>query len=265
MNDSKISYINIRIKHTLVILFLFLTISNAYSQDNHLLFSNILNKYVNNGKVNYKGLLSENSLDHYLSQLSSTNPDTIKSSNDKLAFWINTYNAYTLKIILDNYPLESINDLHSGGLILGSVFSTTIWDKEFIIINSNSTTLNSIEHEIIRKDFKEPRAHFALVCASISCPPLRNEAYEGYKLDSQLTDQGIIFINDTAKNKLDFTNKEASISKIFDWFEEDFGEDDEEILLFLAQFIDESIANDIKNNVTDWDIEYLEYNWNLNE
>lgn len=265
MKDLNILCFRSEYKLYFIITLLLFTTSNNYSQDKHILFSNILNKYVNNGKVNYKGMLSEKSLDNYLAQLNSTNPETIKNSNDKLAFWINAYNAYTLKIIIDNYPLESINDLHSGGLILGTVFSTTIWDKDFVFINSDSTTLNSIEHEIIRKEFKDPRAHFALVCASISCPPLRNEAYEGYKLDNQLTDQGMIFINDTTKNKFDFTNKAVSISKIFDWFEEDFGDNDEEVLLFLSRFIADPGANDIKNNASNWDVEYLDYNWNLNE
>ena len=204
-------------------------------------------------------------MDNYLDQLKNTNPDTINNSNDKLAFWINAYNAYTLKIIIDNYPLESINDLHSGGLIIGTVLSTTIWDKDFVIINNSKTTLNSIEHDIIRKIFNDPRAHFALVCASISCPPLRNEAYEGYKLDDQLSDQGIIFLNDSTKNSFNINNKEAEVSKIFDWFEEDFGDNDEEVLLFISQFLSNPISNSLKNNGSEWDLDYLDYNWTLNE
>lgn len=239
--------------------------TNCYSQDIHSLFTEVLNKYANNGKVNYEGLISEVSFDNYLDQLKNTNPDTIKNSNDELAFWINVYNAYTLKIIIDNYPLESINDLHSGGLILGTVLSTTIWDKDFVVVNDSTTTLNSIEHDIIREIFNDPRAHFALVCASVSCPPLRNEAYEGYKLDDQLTDQGKLFLNDSTKNRFDINSKEAGISKIFDWFEEDFGDTDEEVLLFISQFLSASVAGSLKNNGSEWDIDYLDYDWNLNE
>lgn len=247
------------------IVIIFTATTNYYSKDNHSLFTEILSKQVNNGKVSYKSLISERSLDNYLDQLKNTNPDTINNSNDKLAFWINAYNAYTLKIIIDNYPLESINDLHSGGLIIGTVLSTTIWDKDFVIINNSKTTLNSIEHDIIRKIFNDPRAHFALVCASISCPPLRNEAYEGYKLDDQLSDQGIIFLNDSTKNSFNINNKEAEVSKIFDWFEEDFGDNDEEVLLFISQFLSNPISNSLKNNGSEWDLDYLDYNWNLNE
>jgi hypothetical protein len=107
---------------------------SGYGQERHSLFSDLLKSQVSAGKVNYKSLCSDDRLDGYLAQLAKTNPDTIDSTKDKLAFWINAYNAYTLKIICDNYPLESINDLHSGGLILGTVFKSTIWDNDFVII-----------------------------------------------------------------------------------------------------------------------------------
>jgi uncharacterized short protein YbdD (DUF466 family) len=249
----------------LIVLAILLAKTLNIAQDSHSTFSNILNKHVTNGKVDYKKLISDNDFDNYLAQLKNTNPDTIKSTNNKIAFWINAYNAYTLKIIIDNYPLESINDLHSGGLILGTVFSSTIWDEDFVIINNKQTTLNTIEHDVLRKDFIEPRVHFALVCASISCPPLRNEAYEGYKLDSQLTSQAMIFLTDNTKNSFDVNKKEAEISKIFDWFEEDFGDNDDEVLLFLSRFLPKSISNSLKNDGSDWDIDYKDYNWNLNE
>jgi len=249
----------------LILLILFLLNINIISQDNHSLFSRILSKNVYDGHVNYKGILSGKSLDKYLEQLTNTNPDTIKNSNDRMAFWINAYNAYTLKAIVDNYPVESINDLHSGGLILGSIFSTTVWDKDFVIVNNEETSLNTIEHKILRKKFNEPRIHFAIVCASISCPPLRNEAFEGYKLEDQLTDQAQLFLNDETRNKFELESKEASISKIFDWFDEDFGDNDEKVFQFISKYVPDNISKSIKENVSDWDIDYLDYNWNLNE
>lgn len=249
----------------IIILIFFLSTKSFFSQDHHSSFTEILKRNVTDGKVNYQGLLSEKSFDKYLDQLKKTNPDTIKSLNDKMAFWINAYNAYTLKIIIDNYPLESINDLHSGGLIFGSIFSTTIWDKDFVIINNKKTSLSTIEHKILRKKFNEPRIHFAIVCASISCPPLRDEAFEGYKLNEQLTNQAILFLNDETRNKFDANKKEATISKIFDWFEEDFGDDDEKVLQFLSKYVAEPIATNIKKYLVDWDIGYKSYNWNLNE
>ncbi len=246
-----------------VLVFLFVNCADA--GDRHGLFSDILQQYVNKGKVNYKKLKDDSRLDAYIISLSKINPDTITSQKDKLAFWINVYNVYTLQVICKNYPLESINDLHGGGLILGMVFGTTIWDDEFVSINGEETTLNHIEHEIIRPVFKDPRAHFALVCASKSCPPLRPEAYEGYKLDKQLDDQGKIFMSDNFKNSFDIKNKTANLSKIFSWFSEDFGDEDENILSFVSDYIEKDIAENIKNNPESWDIDYLDYDWGLNE
>ncbi len=99
-----------------------------------MLFTEILTKYVKNGLVNYKNLMSDKRLAVYLEQLSKTNPDKL-NRNEKLAFWINVYNAFTLKVIIDNYPLESINELHTGGRIIGHLLGKTVWDKEFITIN----------------------------------------------------------------------------------------------------------------------------------
>ncbi len=246
-----------------VLVFLFVNCADA--GDRHSLFSDILQQYVSKGKVNYKELKDDSRLDTYIISLSKINPDTITSQKDKLAFWINVYNVYTLQVICKNYPLESINDLHGGGLILGMVFGTTIWDDEFVSINGEETTLNHIEHEIIRPVFKDPRAHFALVCASKSCPPLRPEAYEGYKLDKQLDDQGKIFMSDNFKNSFDIKNKTANLSKIFSWFSEDFGDEDENILSFVSDYIEKDIAENIKNNPESWDIDYLDYDWGLNE
>ncbi len=229
------------------------------------LYTSILKKYVINGLVNYSQLKVDGRLSKYLEYLNNSDPDKFKNENDKLAFWLNAYNAYTLKIILDNYPIESINELHSGGRILAHIFKTTIWDKDFVRINHKRITLNDIEHKIIRKKFKEPRIHFALVCAAVSCPPLRNEAYLGNKLDEQLTGQAKRFFNDSTKNYFDINNRKAKLSKIMDWYEDDFGENDEEVLLYISQFLPAGIAEDIKNNLSEWDIDYLSYNWDLNE
>lgn len=245
-------------------IFLFFSLSIVLAQS-HSEYSTILKKYVVKGKVNYKELKEDSALNDYLDKMKNINPDTISDRQNQLAFWINIYNAYTLKIINDNYPLKSINDLHSGGLIIGTIFSTTIWDDDFVIVNNKRLTLNEIEHDIIRPIYKDPRAHFALVCASVSCPPLRPEAYEGSKLDKQLNDQAKIFLNDTSKNYFDVDNKKAYISKIFDWFNDDFGNNDEEILIFIAKFIDPAIAAEIKIIPSQWDIKHLKYDWGLNE
>lgn len=235
------------------------------ADDQYSLFTQILQDYVNNGLVKYKKLKDDRRLDKYIEQLENTDPQKIMNEKNRLAFWINAYNAYTLKFIIEEYPVESINDLHWGGLYLGSLLGTTIWDDEKIVINGSELSLNDIEHDIIRKKFNEERIHFALVCASISCPPLLNEAYEGYKLDKQLGEQAELFFNDVTKNKFDKNTRTASLSKILSWYEDDFGENEQEILNYAAQFIDKETAIDIKNNLSEWNTKYLSYNWDLNE
>jgi len=229
----------------------------------HQLFTEILNLYVKNGLVDYKGFKKDNRLAQYTDQISKTNPEKL-TRNEKLAFWINAYNAFTLKIVIDNYPIESITELHSGGKILGYLLGKTVWDKEFILINSKKYSLGDIEHTILRK-MNEPRIHFSIVCASISCPPLRNEAFEADKIDEQLKSQAVQFINDKSRNYFDIQKREAYLSKIFSWFSEDFDNSDENVLKFVLQYLPENISSDIKNNLSKWDISYKDYNWNLNE
>jgi hypothetical protein len=183
------------------------------SNDQHLLFTQILNDYVIDGLVNYIKLKDDSRLDDYLEQLQNTNPDNLPTDEDKLAFWINAYNAFTVKFIIEEYPVKSINDLHWGGLYLGSLLGTTVWDDEKILINGARLSLNNIEHDIARKKFNDERVHFAMVCASYSCPSLRNEAYEGFKLSEQLNEQAQLFFNDETKNKFDLKERTAHLSK----------------------------------------------------
>jgi hypothetical protein len=140
----------------------------------------------------------------------------------------------------------------------------TVWDKEFIEINGEKYNLNEIEHKILRK-MNEPRIHFAIVCASISCPELRNEAFEANKIETQLEEQATKFINDSSRNQFDVENREAKISEIFNWFEEDFGDSKEKVLMFIADYLPDEIALDIKKNISEWDVSYMDYNWGLNE
>jgi len=233
--------------------------------DQHSLFTQILQDYISNGLVKYKKLKDDKRLDKYIKQLENSNPQKIVNEKNLLASWINVYNAYTLKFIVEEYPVESINELHWGGLYLGSLLGTTIWDDEKIIINGTELSLNNIEHDIIRRKFDEERIHFALVCASISCPPLLNEAYEGYKLDKQLGEQAKLFFNDVTKNKFDKNTQTVYLSKILSWYEDDFGVNEQAILIYIAQFIDKETADDITSNLSEWDIKYMSYNWDLNE
>lgn len=253
---------------TLLVVFLLMNLMFAMSvsgEEQHALFSSVLKKYVQNGKVNYKELCKDPDLGKYISFLESSNPESFTNEKDRLAFWINAYNAYTLKIICDHYPVKSINDLHSGGTVLGHVFKTTIWDKEIVVINHKATSLNNIEHKIIRPVFKDFRIHFALVCAAKSCPALRPEAYEGSKLDQQLDDQAKFFLSDSSKNRFDVAAQKASISKIFDWYQKDFGEAKSEVLLAISKYLPDQIRKSIQSAPNKWEIDYTNYDWSLNE
>jgi len=238
--------------YVLVFSLLFIVIINGQT---HKDFSNILQRNVTNGLVNYKALKQDQKFETYLNKLSSTDPSQL-TEKDELAFWINAYNAFILKIIIDNYPLKSINDIKFG--------EKSVWDENFISINKKKHSLNDIEHKILRK-MNEPRIHFVIVCASMSCPALRNEAYEADKIDQQLQEQTIEFLRDKDKNEFDLKNKTAIISRIFDWFGEDFGESDKEVIKYISTFLAEDVREDINKNLNSWSISYQEYDWNLNE
>lgn len=235
------------------------------SNEAHAIFSALLKQHVDDGRVSYKTLCDDKRLDRYISQLAATDPASIQDDAERLAFWINTYNAYTLKVICDNYPVSSINKLHFGGLIVGTAFKKTIWDKKFVVVNRENTSLNHIEHKIIRREFNEPRAHFALVCASVSCPRLRSEAFEGSRLDAQLEDQGRDFFNDDSKNFFEADSRIAHLSKILDWFSGDFGENREAVLTYVSRFLPDNVAAAIRADVSAWKVKYTDYDWGLNE
>ena len=238
-----------------------------FSQDSTSvkIYNNILKKYVLNGLVDYDNLVKDKNLNTYIDALSKFDPNTLADKNEKLAFWINAYNAYTLKVIVDNYPISSINDLHTGGRIIGHLLKKTVWDKDFVIINNKKMNLNHIEHEIIRVKFKDPRIHFALVCGAISCPPLRNEAYLGSKLNEQLDEQARIFFTDRSKNSFDGKNHIARLSKILDWYGDDFGNNDSQILERIKLYLPNQIAESIGDKIIKWEIDFKSYDWDLNK
>ena len=150
-------------------------------------------------------------------------------------------------------------------MYLGTVLGTTVWDKKKIIINNKQLSLNNIEHDTLRKKIGDVRVHFVLVCASISCPNLRNEAYEGFKLNEQLEEEARNFFNDQTKNWFDVNTKTAHLSKILDWYDDDFGNSKQELLQYVTQYLNDNLANDMSENIEEWRIEYLDYNWELND
>ncbi len=238
----------------------------SYAQEmNHELFSGVLGDHVEKGLVDYPGLCGDKRLEAYLGQLEGTDPSAL-SRDEAMAFWINAYNAFTLELICGNYPLKSINELHTGGLILGSILKKTAWDRGFIEINGRDYSLGQIEHKILRPRFDDPRIHFAIVCAARSCPPLRSEAYEAGALDRQLDDQGRLFLAERSDlNDYDLDKKIAYLSPIFSWFKKDFGEDRTDRLLFLADYMPPEAARSVRAAPEEWTIRYKTYDWSLNE
>lgn len=221
----------------------------------HELWDKLLKRHVSlEGKVNYKGFIQDSvQLNTYLETLSKNAPNKKNWSKDEQkAYWLNAYNAFTVQLIIRHYPLQSIKDIGSKIKI---PFVNTPWDIKFIKIGTETYDLNNIEHDILRKDFDDPRVHFAMVCAAKSCPRLRNEAFVPSKVNQQLDDQGRDFLSNTYKNKI--TANRVQLSKIFSWFKDDFTKKGS-LIDFLNKY------TDVKINPNS-EVDYLDYDWALNE
>jgi hypothetical protein len=229
----------------------------------HSLFTAVLKDHVKDGRVNYKAIKTDDRFKQYIELLKKTDPSGLQGM-DKLAFWINVYNAYNIKMICDAYPVKSPMDLGSGGLVLGTVLKSTAWDKKNVDVGGKIMTLNNVENDIIRK-VGDPRVHFAMVCAAKSCPPLRSEAYEAAKLNEQLEDQGRDFLAQTKKNTFNFEKKTASVSNIFNWFQSDFAKSPQEVLKYVSRFLPKDKGDMLAANAKDYSVSYTEYDWSLNE
>jgi len=220
----------------------------------HNLWDRLLKKHVNDrGAVNYRGFIADSTaLNEYLYLLSAHHPNREHwNENERLAYWINAYNAFTIQLIIRHYPVESIKD------IAGSIpFINSPWDIKFIEIEGETYDLNNIEHGIIRKRFDEPRIHFALVCAALSCPVLRNEAYTAERLEDQLEDAATSFFNDPEKNCI--TTEKAELSKILSWYSGDF----KNAAPSIREYVNRYSAVQISEKAT---INYMDYDWRLNE
>ncbi len=239
-----------------------------------------LAKYVDDrGMVNYRALKADSAnLDVFAASLSRVRPEDFKSWSDpqKIAFWINAYNALTLEAIIRNYPIQSS--------LLGSVVYPKnsirqipgVWDKLRFIVLGREMTLNDIEHGTLRPKFSEPRIHVALVCAAMSCPPLRNEPYTAEKLDRQLDDQARRLLRSAQGLSIDRSAGKAYVSSIFKWFGGDFtknygtsdkfaGKSDTEraVLTFISRYVDEADRDFLVNGT--YKLAYLDYDWSLNE
>ncbi|MDA1288139.1 MAG: DUF547 domain-containing protein [Bacteroidetes bacterium] len=224
-----------------LLFFLFTTF--VFSQKNiHHRWDGMLKKFVSpSGQVNYKEWVKEQeNIENYLFTLAQFPPTERTSAAAQLAYWINAYNALTVQLILKHYPVKSIKDIDNP------------WDTECFTVKGKEYTLGAIEHELLRK-MGEPRIHFAINCASVSCPKLLNEAYLEKKMELQLTEATRSFLKDTSKNVI--TQKQLKLSRIFLWFGKDFGSKSERL-----DFIAKAVGLPLESPK----IEYLLYDWNLN-
>ena len=230
-----------RIYFFLFSLFFCLSLS---SQPDFKSWDGFVAKYVTTkGEVNYSAIKSNSKeLQNIISYFSTTKVASSWSKNDQLAFWINAYNAYTIHLIVQNYPIKSIKDLDKG----------KPWDVKRLTIGGTKYSLNNVENDIIRPKFKDARIHFAVNCGAKSCPPLLNEAFVGANLDAQLDKMSKQFVNGSGVVKN--TENQITVSRIFDWYKDDFGN--------VVSFINTYRTQNVNKNAA---VKYLDYDWSLNQ
>ncbi|CAL2089844.1 conserved protein of unknown function [Tenacibaculum sp. 190524A05c] len=228
----------------IIALFISVTVSAQTS-----VFNSLLSKHVDaKGNVNYKALKkNEATLDTYIAYLEKTSPSSSWSKNKQMAFWINAYNAYTIKLILNNYPVKSIMKIKKKG--------KSAWKIPFAVVGGKTYTLDHIEHNILRKKLFDPRIHVGVNCASGSCPKLHNKAFTASNIDGELEKLMKQFINDPKRNKLK-KKSTIHISEIFNWFKGDFTKKGS-VIDYINKYANEPVDADAK-------IHHLPYDWNLN-
>lgn len=221
------------------------------AQFSHDLFDQVLRSHVSDGLVAYSSVRRNPRLQEYLAQLDWVDPAALPTNLDRIAFWINAYNAFAIQGILDGYT------------------PMTLWGRYryFIArkyrVGGKTVDLYGLERSILIP-LREPRIHFAIVCASRSCPRLQAWAYRGDVLHEQLESVTRAFINDPSRNRFDRAGKRAYLSKIFDWWGDDFAGQTGSVQRFVAQYVnDPELAEDLV--AAPYVVEYLEYDWSLNE
>jgi len=255
-------------------------LQDAFDHD-HFLLSEVLSEHVNKGLVNYRALKKNPAgLNEYLQELADIDPEAFKlwTRQQQLALWINAYNAYTIKVILDHYPIE-----HSwmadplGQYPDNSIRQIKgIWDKVNWAVMGKQFSLNHMEHVIMRRELVDARIHFVLVCASKGCPYLENRAFEASDLDKRLDQAGRSYIYDSHRVRIDRKNKIVHLAQIYKWFDEDFEEGTQYkqlfdkhsskeagVLSWVYRYANKEDRELLKNN--DFKIAYLYYDWALNE
>ncbi len=234
---------------------------SALLDSEHLAWTALLARYVVDGQVDYRGMKAHSgpALDAYLRDLEAVDPTAYAplTREQRLAFWVNAYNAYTVKLILQHHPLRSIRRI--GWLPLAA------FTQRFIplrAVGERPLSLMAIEHTHLRRELGDARIHFAIVCASKSCPRLRSEAYRASAIDAQLDDAARGFVRDGARNRIEPATGTAKVSRIFKWFRGDFTRDGGTLGGYLARYAEPEAAELLRRKGDD--LGFLRYDWGLN-
>jgi len=223
----------------------------------HSSWNAVLQTSVKEGAVDYATLHKAPArLDGYLAEVAAVCRTDFEtwSREQKVALWVNAYNAFTLRTILNHYPVKSIRSI---GLLPGAAWRDQFIPLGHLMGKDTKLSLNDIEHEILRKRFPDARLHFVLVCASKSCPELRSEAYRADSLSAQFDDAGRRFLADPSKNRLD--GPTWKVSSIFKWYRDDFERDGPGLVPFLKRFAPSKVDAASKP-----ELEFVDYDWSLN-
>lgn len=228
------------------------------SSFDHSAFDALLGKHVAAGMVDYDAFKAPE-FEAYLGDLARADVGALPGK-ERLALYINAYNAYTIELINRKGERDSIRNVNKTlGLKLKGP-----WKEELAAVGGKTYALDTLEHDIVRKQFKEPRIHFALVCAAMSCPALRSEAYTGAKLDAQLDDQARLFLlRSPEKNRVDLKTGTLYVSKILDWYREDFGSTDAAVAGYVAGFYPEGPEKQLLLSGRA-KLAAVDYDWTLN-
>ena len=236
-------------------------IDSTEFQNQYESFNSLLQSFVNdNGTVDYTSIRNNPfNLDKFIIFINNVSPGNRPEQfldSDAKAYWINVYNALAIKTIIDNPDVNSIREISWG---MGA-----FWRNKFVV-GGKKMTLNHIENKILRGKYQDPRIHFAINCASNSCPPIGNRIVTGNKLDEQLDQKAINFINDPENVRIDHNNKEIYLSKIFKWFKKDFIKNHENILSFIINYRNDINVQQRADIINTYKIIYNKYDWSLNE
>jgi len=240
---------------------LVLTSAAALAQSfdhSHAAFTGVLTTHVQGSKVDYAALKkSPAKLNAYLDTLAAVKKSHYDGwqKDQRMAFLVNLYNAATLKLVIDHYPVKSIKDI--GGVLKGP------WKQDVVRLWGKKVTLDHVEHDLLRPGFNEPRIHFAVNCASIGCPDLRPEAFRATDLNRQLDEQTRAFLRDTSRNRLDANNKNLHLSPIFKWFKEDFVKKSGSVEKFVAPYFNDADKAVIQKGGLK--VRHNDYDWKLNK